>query len=342
MGAILERLGHRCLLAGDGDEALSCFERERPDVVITDWSMPGLDGTALTAGIRERGAGGYTYVIVLTGEADEQAALEAMRAGADELLVKPLDASALERQLVAAQRVIDLHERMRADARVDALTGIPNRRAMNEELTSLVGRTHRYGHELAVVLFDLDRFKTFNDAAGHLAGDRLLHTVASTLKRSLRGSDSIYRYGGEEFLALLPGQDVEHAAIAAERLRRAVRKLAVDHPAGGLVTISGGVAALRLGESVEQLLARADGALYEAKLAGRDRVRPAAELVLATQYGGRSVHHWPTTRNADQNSRLARSSSSDSSMLGTYRASIEGVRRWSSPSLGSSSRASGS
>lgn len=278
VGAMLERLGHDCFLAGDGEAALAAFEREGPAVVITDWSMPGLDGTALTASIRERVTGGYTYVIVLTGEADEQAALEAMRAGADDLLVKPLDPAALERQLVAAQRVIALHERMHADARVDALTGILNRRAMNEELAALVARTCRYGHSLAVVLFDLDRFKPFNDAAGHLAGDQLLLSVAGTLKRSLRGSDSIYRYGGEEFLALLPGQDVEHAAIAAERLRQAVRNLAVEHPAGGPVTISGGVAGLRPGESAEQLLARADAALYEAKQAGRDRVGIAREL----------------------------------------------------------------
>jgi two-component system chemotaxis response regulator CheY len=280
VGAVVERLGHQCLLAADGAEALSAFERERPAVVITDWSMPGLDGTLLTTRIRER-AGAYTYVIVLTGEADEQAALEAMRAGADDLLVKPLDTAALQRQLVAAERVIDLHERMRSDARVDALTGIPNRRAMNEELASLVARTHRYGHELAVVLFDLDRFKAFNDTAGHLAGDQLLQSVAGTLKRSLRGSDSIYRYGGEEFLALLPGQDVEHAAIAAERLCRAIRQLALEHPAGGMVTISGGVAALQLGESAELLLARADGALYEAKLAGRDCIRAETGLALS-------------------------------------------------------------
>ena len=278
VGAMLQRLGHESLLAGDGEAALAAFERERPAVVITDWSMPGLDGTALTASIRERVTGGYTYVIVLTGEADEQAALEAMRAGADDLLVKPLDAAALERQLVAAERVIALHERMHADARVDALTGILNRRAMNEELGALVARTRRYGHSLAVVLFDLDRFKPFNDAAGHLAGDQVLQSVSATLKRSLRGSDSIYRYGGEEFLALLPGQDVEHAAIAAERLRHAVLKLAIEHPVGGVVTISGGVAGLRLDESAEQLLARADAALYEAKQAGRDRVGIAREL----------------------------------------------------------------
>lgn len=279
--ATVERLGHLATVAHDGCEALAAFERQRPAVLITDWRMPGLDGTELTTRIRKRAGAGYTYVIVLTGEADPEAALEAMQAGADELITKPLDAAVLERQLVAARRVIDLHDRLRADARVDALTAVPNRRAMNEELGVLLMRASRYGHPLAVVLFDLDAFKAYNDGVGHLAGDALLRRVADTLKRSLRGSDSIYRYGGEEFLALLPGQGGESAAIAAERLRAAVAALAVRHPAGGTVTVSGGIASLVAGESAEQLLARADGALYAAKQAGRNRIHAAEPPVPA-------------------------------------------------------------
>jgi two-component system cell cycle response regulator len=277
----VERLGHVCTVAGDGGEALTAFERSRPGVLITDWRMPGLDGTALTRRVRERAADGYTYVIVLTGEADEEAAREAMEAGADELIEKPLDAAALERQLIAARRVIDMHDRLLADARVDALTGIPNRRAMNEELGVLRLRAIRYGHDLAAVLFDLDRFKAYNDLAGHLAGDGLLRQIADTLKSSLRGSDSIYRYGGEEFLALLPDQEAASAQIAAERLRATVVGLGLVHPAGGLVTISGGIAALRDDEPAEQLLARADSALYAAKQAGRDCICVAEELLRA-------------------------------------------------------------
>jgi two-component system cell cycle response regulator len=281
--AAVERLGNVCTVAHDGREAMEIFEREHPAVLITDWRMPGLDGTALTQRIRGRTTDGYTYVIVLTGEADEESAREAMQAGADDLLVKPLDTAALERQLISARRVIELHDRLRADARVDALTGIANRRAMNEELGVLRRRAARYEHELAVVLLDLDHFKAYNDNAGHLAGDELLRVVAATLKNSLRGSDTIYRYGGEEFLALLPAQDAHTATIAAERLRAAVSRLGVAHPAGGLVTISGGVAALSAGESAQRLLARADRALYEAKLAGRDRICSApAELLGAT------------------------------------------------------------
>jgi|SRR5579884_1000215 len=280
----VERLGHVATVVEDGAQALRTFERERPGVLITDWRMPGLDGTALTKAIRERGHEGYTYVIVLTGEADDRAAREAMRAGADDLIVKPLDDAKLEHQLIAAQRVIDLHERLRADTRADALTGVANRRAMDEELSVLRLRALRYGHDLAAVLLDLDRFRDFNDRAGHPAGDELLKRVAAQLKVSLRGSDSLYRYGGEEFLALLPDQSTETATIAAERLCAAVRAMLVEHPAGGFVTISAGVAALHDGESAEQLLARATGALHAAKQAGRDCVRAADDgIVLPAQ-----------------------------------------------------------
>jgi diguanylate cyclase (GGDEF)-like protein len=280
--AAVERLGHVCTVANDGCEAMEIFEREHPAVLITDWRMPGLDGTALTHQIRERTTDGYTYVIVVTGEAGEQSAREAMQAGADDLLVKPLDTAALERQLISARRVIELHDRLRADARVDALTGIANRRAMNEELGVLCRRAARYGDELAVVILDVDHFKAYNDNAGHVAGDELLRRIADILKASLRDSDTIYRYGGEEFLALLPAQDDQTAAIAAERLRTAVSRLGVAHPGGGLVTISGGVAALSGGESAQRLLVRADRALYKAKLAGRDCIRSApAELITA-------------------------------------------------------------
>src|SRR5205823_3010556 len=125
----------------------------------------------------------------------------------------------------------------------------------------------------------VDRFKAYNDAGGQLAGDDLLRRMAATLSDSLRGSDSLYRYAGEEFLALLPDQGTDSAAIAAERLRGTVEELCFPHPVGGLVTISAGVAALREDESAEQFLARVDAALYAAKGAGRNCVRTADALI---------------------------------------------------------------
>jgi diguanylate cyclase (GGDEF)-like protein len=146
---------------------------------------------------------------------------------------------------------------------------------MDEELKVLLARATRYEHDLAVVLLDVDRFKDYNDGYGHLAGDELLASLGMTLKDVLRDSDTVYRYGGEEFLAILTDQDTESATVAAERLRRAVRGLEMDHPDGGLVTISAGVATVRRGEIPAELLARADRALYAAKAAGRDCVRSA-------------------------------------------------------------------
>lgn len=271
--AAVERLGYRCTAANDGAAAWSLFGEVHPDVLITDWQMPGMNGTELVSRVRAQRESAYVYLIVLTGEADEGAARETMIAGADDLIHKPLDTAELERQLIAAKRMIALHRRLHEDARVDALTGVANRKRLAEDLAALHARAVRYGHTYCVAMFDVDHFKGYNDAAGHLAGDNVLSTVARTLSASLRAADSLYRYGGEEFVALLPEQTLDLAATAARRLRRAVEALAIPHPTGGSVTVSCGVAALAGREMTpDELLARADQALYRAKAAGRNRV----------------------------------------------------------------------
>ncbi len=277
--AAVERLGNVCAVAGEGGAVLASVERQRPAVVIVDWRLDGLDGPLLARTMRERAAGGYTYLIALADEADGEAAAEAMEAGADELLKKPLDGGALERALLTARRVLEMHEQLRADARVDVVTGIPNRHAMREELAVLLLRAARYDHGLAVVMFSVDRFRSYAAGLGYRAGDELLRRVATTLRRSLRGSDSIYRYGAEKFLTLLPGQDVESATVAAERLRGTVRKLGLHHPSGGVVTVSGGLATVQSGESAEHLVARVDRALNAARRAGPDSLNIAPDEV---------------------------------------------------------------
>jgi diguanylate cyclase (GGDEF)-like protein len=273
VSAAVERLGHRCTVAEDGDEAWRRFQDEPPDVVITDWQMPGMDGTALSRAIRDRAAPPYAYVIVLTGAADEEAARETMEAGADDLLLKPLDPAQLERKLIAAARVTAMHREMHEAARHDAPTGLANRLRLAEDFEILRGRVARYGHAYCFALFDIDDFKGFNDSSGHAAGDSALRAVAKALKEGIRTGDAVYRYGGEEFLVLLPEQSVETATLAAERLRAAVEALAIPHPAGGVVTISAGVAGL--GDKVsgpDELFELADRALYRAKEGGRNRV----------------------------------------------------------------------
>ena len=281
----LERLGHEALVARDGVEAWSSFLLARPSVVISDWVMPSMDGAELCRRIRQESDGPYTYFVMLTSLEDKEHVLDGMRAGADDYLTKPLDEHELEVRLIAAARVTELHDRLEdlkrrlhREARVDPLTHVGNRLRLREDLEALAGRIERYGHGSSVALFDIDRFKAFNDTAGHLAGDEVLAAVAAELRRQARRGDEVYRYGGEEFVVIFPEQDTAHTRLAAERMRAAIERLAVDHPAGGVVTVSAGVAVMTAAEAdtPEAALKRADDALYRAKEAGRNRVEAAA------------------------------------------------------------------
>src|SRR4051794_9580804 len=265
VASAVERLGHECTIAEDDAQAWKRFLEVAPDVVITDWEMPEMDGTELTRRIRSQVDVPYPYVIVLTARADQDHALHTMEAGADDLVFKPLRREELERMLVGAARVTALHRRLHNDARQDALTGLANRHRLAEDLAAMQARAERYGHRWCVALIDIDRFKGYNDGAGHVAGDALLRRIGAELAATVRGGDTVYRYGGEEFLVLLPEQTLETAALAAERLRAAVEALAVPHPDGGVVTASVGVAGpAETGESAEALVGRADAALYGA------------------------------------------------------------------------------
>jgi two-component system chemotaxis response regulator CheY len=278
VGAAVERLGHECTVAEDGAEAWRRFRETAPDVVITDWDMPGMDGTELTRRIRAQADVPYPYVIVLTARAGQDDALHAMEAGADDLVFKPLRREQLERMLVGAARVTTLHRRLHRDVRQDALTGLGNRHRLGEDLAAMHARAERYGHRWGVALVDIDRFAAYNDAAGALEGDRLLRRVAGALADAVRGGDTVYRSGGAELLVLLPEQTLDTAAVAADRLRAVVEDLAVAHPSGGAVTVSVGVAgSLEGADTVDGLVGRAEAALQAAKTAGRNRVAIAGE-----------------------------------------------------------------
>ena len=288
----LTGLGHECLVAENGEQAWEMFQGSGVDVVISDWMMPGMDGDEFCRRVRSDTDSPYPYFILLTSLDDRRHVVEGMQAGADDYLTKPFEDDELATRLIAAERVTALHRRLAVqqvelerlnsslfdDSRRDALTGLGNRRRMDEDLDALAGQAERYGHALAVALFDVDRFKQYNDTAGHHAGDEVLSAIAAILVDEARRGDTVYRYGGEELLVIFPQQDLDGASTGAERMRRAVEERAIRHPGlerDGVVTISSGVARLRTdngGETVEQLLGRADAALYEAKEAGRNRV----------------------------------------------------------------------
>ena len=289
----VEKLGHECLAAADGEEAWGLY-KENPDldVIISDWMMPGVDGLELCRRVRGDDRDGYTYFIFLTALGDREHLLQGLEAGADDYLSKPLDRDELGMRLTSAMRVTDLHRRLAfqngeleklnrmlfEQSRQDPLTSLGNRLRLREDLQVLQSRTERYGHSYAVVLCDVDFFKAYNDRYGHLAGDDVLRRVAATISSDLRTGDTAYRYGGEEFLVVLPEQDAEAAAAITDRLRQAVEGLGIPHAdggPGGVLTISAGVAVSTGAGDTDGLLKAADEALYAAKSGGRNRVARA-------------------------------------------------------------------
>ncbi len=286
--AALQAQGHECLTAADGDEAWQLLSQFNPDVLVTDRSMPGMDGLALCRRIRASDQDGYTYIVLLTGLDDPDEITAGMQAGADDYLTKPLDPFALHTRLLAARRVTDLHVELakaRAllleQANTDPLTGLRNRHGLEADLEQLDHLSSRYGRSYCIAMCDIDFFKAYNDAYGHPAGDQALRTVGASLSEVARQGDRIYRYGGEEFLVLLPEQDLAGAAAALERMRAHLTGLGIAHPSGGpgaVLTISAGLAACSATERVlsRDVLAEADQALYEAKRGGRDRIAVAA------------------------------------------------------------------
>jgi two-component system, cell cycle response regulator len=288
----VQRFGHEVLVAEDGRKAWKLY-RETPgvDVVISDWMMPDMDGLELCHRLREEKRDEYTYFIFLTTLNGKEHLLEGMQAGADDYLSKPLDRDQLEVRLIAAARITALHRQLTKQkeeleklnfelfkqARRDPLTRLGNRLRLREDLDALRDRVERCGHSYCAILCDVDSFKLYNDHYGHLKGDEVLQKVAKAILQSFRSRDACYRYGGEEFLIVLPEQTLESTALAAERLRRAVEELAIPHEAskpGGIVTVSCGLAELSPGEkkTVEEFLKEADEALYQAKESGKNKV----------------------------------------------------------------------
>jgi two-component system chemotaxis response regulator CheY len=287
VATVVERLGHECVAADDGEGAWRRFDQDKPEVLITDRMMPGIDGLELCRRVRADQRAGYTYIVLVTALGDREEVLRGMEAGADDYLVKPVDPFELKPRLIAAQRVTGLHaelDRSRAElarlARTDPLTRLANRRSLEDDLRLLHARSERYGRSYCVAMCDVDRFKAFNDTYGHQAGDEALRAVAGRVAKEVRAGDGVYRYGGEELLLVLPEQTLETGLVAVERVRMAVERLAIPHAAGpgGVLTLSAGLAAFAPGEATtsERLLERADAALYTAKRSGRNRVAAAA------------------------------------------------------------------
>lgn len=281
--AAVERSGHDCLTAADGDEAWALYLEHRPEVVVTDWMMPGMDGLALCRAIRAREVDLYTYIVLLTSQDSRGDLLAGLEAGADDYVTKPLDPFVLHARLLVALRVTTLHadlahyrKVLSQQARTDPLTGLHNRLKLSEDLEQLHARSQRYMEAYCVAMCDVDNFKRYNDIYGHQAGDLALRAVAEAMVGVARKSDGVYRYGGDEFLLVLPNQSPLSAKAFMERALDTVRELEIVHSGDllGQLTLSAGISAYTAEHRAdsETLLGEADAALYAAKAAGRSRV----------------------------------------------------------------------
>lgn len=284
VSTLLSREGYSVLPAANGIEALALARSARPDLLVLDIAMPGLDGYAVCREIRESGPEAPP-VIFLTARAETQDRVIGLDAGAVDYVVKPFSAAELRARVRAALRTKRDTDRLRVAAATDPLTGLMNRGQLGPRVAELVASSRRTGRPLACLMVDLDFFKTVNDTYGHQAGDAVLVEVARRLEQVKRASDVLVRYGGEEFLALLPETDLDGALVVAEKLRAAIAEAPVvfepetDGPIEISVRASVGVSWLDEGMyDATLLVAAADDALYRAKERGRNRVETPEPL----------------------------------------------------------------
>ena len=291
---MLTKWGYQAVIARSGTEAWNILQSEdAPRLAVLDWMMPGMDGLEICRRIRSARQEPYIYILLLTARTESQDLIEGMDAGADDYLTKPFNAHELRVRLRAGRRILDLQEELlkarealREQATHDGLTGLLNRSSILEKLDEELSRAARAGDPVSVLMADLDRFKSINDTLGHLAGDAVLREAARRLKSTARRYDSVGRYGGEEFLVVLPGCDASDAALQAERMRDAIGAMPFVTPSRPVtVTASLGVACSSHCPR-EALVRDADDALYEAKGNGRNCV---AVHSLAWRHAGCAV-----------------------------------------------------
>ena len=270
---LLKKWGYEAILARDGNEAWQALESEdAPRLAVLDWMMPGMDGVQVCRRVRSLNREPYIYILLLTARTDSQDLVEGMDAGADDYLTKPFNAHELRVRLRAGRRILDLQDALRRQATHDGLTGLLNRNSILDRLEEELARNERESKSVSLLMVDLDHFKSINDTYGHLSGDAVLRETAARMRAVARSYDSLGRYGGEEFLVVLPGCDLPAAIAHAERLREAIASLPFSlSPHQLSVTCSVGVMNSN-GLTAESMIRRADENLYEAKSHGRNRV----------------------------------------------------------------------
>ncbi len=287
LAASLRKAGYEVVSVSGGAAAWNVLaQSDAPQLAIIDWMMPDMTGIEVIQAIRAKKPEPYTYVLLLTAKSEKEDVLEGLRAGADDYLPKPFDLSELEARLHVGNRILALEQRLlaaaeqaRYQARHDALTSLFNRAAILDVLRRELSRAARDRSDVTVLMIDIDHFKAINDTYGHATGDVALQEVSKRIAAALRPYDSVGRYGGEEFLAVVPGCRRIDAPRLAERVRLSV---AADDILVGKVTlratISIGIATTEATQDPDALVRLADAGLYAAKRGGRNRIEHAAAV----------------------------------------------------------------
>lgn len=287
--ARLEARGYEIDTATDGQEALARVAAVAPDLILLDVMMPRMDGIEVARRVKADPTLPFIPIIMQTALDATESKVEGLDAGADDYITKPINFAELEARVNSLLRIkalqedlahrerqlADMNDRLRQMSQTDSLTTLDNRRYIEERLADMFGHAARFNEPLACMMCDVDQFKSVNDTHGHQAGDAVLRQVADILRHEAREIDRIGRYGGEEFIFLLPGTTAAAASIFAERVRAAVEAHVFTFPGGSVRrSLSCGVAAWphpRV-KSSDSLVKAADDALYVAKKTGRNRV----------------------------------------------------------------------
>ncbi len=282
----LQRAGYEVIAVEDGAKAIAeLVKQDAPRLALLDWIMPEMDGVEVCREIRRRKEQAYTYLILLSSRESKEDIVAGLESGADDYLTKPFDVDELKARLRTGHRILELEdhlvearESMRFQATHDLLTSLWNRGVIVELMSHEIMRSRRERSCTAVMMCDIDHFKSVNDQHGHAVGDDVLREVARRLHNSVRSYDMVGRYGGEEFLVALNKCNPESAVSRAENLRAKIGGQPIqtaDKPITVTISIGLALSSEFTQCTVEELMHQADMALYAAKAAGRNCVRVA-------------------------------------------------------------------
>jgi diguanylate cyclase (GGDEF)-like protein len=288
--AALEKWGYDVVICTDGMEAWNELAKaDCPKLAMIDWMMPEMDGPTICRGLREDSTRPYTYVLLFTSKDRREDLLRGLDAGADDYLIKPFDRTELKLRLRIGERIVRLQDQLiqarddfERQATLDPLTGLYNRRVILDRLEKELEVAIENGKPLSIAIADVDKFKAVNDNHGHLVGDRALTEVAAAIRLTLDSAAITGRYGGEEFLIVLPGLSVDEALPQMEEVRESINRLSFSELDEAInITLSVGMAetSMEKGVTVDEMIKIADKALYSAKRLGRNRVEIAADPV---------------------------------------------------------------